>query len=71
MFNISFNQLILCVWQETDYVMSYFDNEEEFGGESDDNLDEAIYWIWWLHSTLLWAVTVSGPVVGWIIMFGS
>lgn len=30
--------------QETDYVMSYFDNGEEFGGDSDDNMDEAIYW---------------------------
>lgn len=29
--------------QETDYVMSYFDNGEEFGGDSDDNMDEAIY----------------------------
>ncbi|XP_035513511.1 RNA polymerase III subunit GL b [Morone saxatilis] len=28
---------------ETDYVMSYFDNGEEFGGDSDDNMDEAIY----------------------------
>uniref|UniRef100_A0A8C2CYI4 Polymerase (RNA) III (DNA directed) polypeptide G like b n=2 Tax=Cyprinus carpio TaxID=7962 RepID=A0A8C2CYI4_CYPCA len=27
---------------ETDYIMSYFDNGEEFGGDSDDN-DEAIY----------------------------
>lgn len=24
--------------------MSYFDNGEEFGGDSDDNMDEAIYW---------------------------
>lgn len=30
--------------QETDYVMSYFDNGEDFGGDSDDNMDEAIYW---------------------------
>lgn len=29
--------------QETDYIMSYFDNGEEFGGDSDDNMDEAIY----------------------------
>lgn len=29
--------------EETDYVMSYFDNGEEFGGDSDDNMDEAIY----------------------------
>lgn len=29
--------------QETDYVMSYFDNGEDFGGDSDDNMDEAIY----------------------------
>uniref|UniRef100_A0A8C9RMT3 DNA-directed RNA polymerase III subunit n=1 Tax=Scleropages formosus TaxID=113540 RepID=A0A8C9RMT3_SCLFO len=28
---------------ETDYIMSYFDNGEEFGGDSDDNMDEAIY----------------------------
>lgn len=28
---------------ETDYVMSYFENGEEFGGDSDDNMDEAIY----------------------------
>uniref|UniRef100_A0A8C1JND9 Polymerase (RNA) III (DNA directed) polypeptide G like b n=1 Tax=Cyprinus carpio TaxID=7962 RepID=A0A8C1JND9_CYPCA len=28
---------------ETDYIMSYFDNGEEFGGDSDDNIDEAIY----------------------------
>lgn len=32
------------VWQETDYIVSYFDNGEEFGGDSDDNIDEAIYW---------------------------
>lgn len=30
--------------QETDYLMSYFDNGEDFGGDSDDNMDEAIYW---------------------------
>lgn len=24
--------------------MSYFDNGEEFGGDSDENIDEAIYW---------------------------
>jgi DNA-directed RNA polymerase III subunit RPC7 len=24
--------------------MSYFDNGEDFGGDSDDNMDEAIYW---------------------------
>ncbi|XP_034409914.1 polymerase (RNA) III (DNA directed) polypeptide G like b [Cyclopterus lumpus] len=29
--------------EETDYIMSYFDNGEEFGGDSDENLDEAIY----------------------------
>ncbi|XP_054477488.1 RNA polymerase III subunit GL b isoform X2 [Anoplopoma fimbria] len=29
--------------EETDYIMSYFDNGEEFGGESDENMDEAIY----------------------------
>ncbi|XP_069041134.1 DNA-directed RNA polymerase III subunit RPC7-like [Lepisosteus oculatus] len=29
--------------EETDYVMSYFDNGEEFGADSDDNMDEAIY----------------------------
>ncbi|XP_068612753.1 DNA-directed RNA polymerase III subunit RPC7-like isoform X2 [Brachionichthys hirsutus] len=27
----------------TDYIMSYFDNGEDFGGESDDNVDEAVY----------------------------
>ncbi|XP_077454024.1 DNA-directed RNA polymerase III subunit RPC7-like isoform X4 [Stigmatopora argus] len=31
------------VEEETDYIMSYFDNGEEFGAESDDNLDEAVY----------------------------
>lgn len=34
----------LPVLQETDYIMSYFDNGEDFGGDSDDNMDEAIYW---------------------------
>ncbi|CAK6982148.1 RNA polymerase III subunit GL b [Scomber scombrus] len=29
--------------EETDYIMSYFDNGEEFGGDSDENMDEAIY----------------------------
>uniref|UniRef100_A0A670JRK8 DNA-directed RNA polymerase III subunit n=1 Tax=Podarcis muralis TaxID=64176 RepID=A0A670JRK8_PODMU len=29
--------------EETDYIMSYFDNGEDFGGDSDDNIDEAIY----------------------------
>ncbi|CDQ67533.1 unnamed protein product [Oncorhynchus mykiss] len=29
--------------EETDYIMSYFDNGEEFGGDSDDNMDEAVY----------------------------
>ncbi|XP_056902514.1 RNA polymerase III subunit GL b isoform X2 [Takifugu flavidus] len=29
--------------EETDYIMSYFDNGEEFGGDSDDNMEEAIY----------------------------
>ncbi|KAJ6652105.1 hypothetical protein lerEdw1_013362 [Lerista edwardsae] len=29
--------------EETDYIMSYFDNGEDFGGDSDDNMDEAIY----------------------------
>ncbi|XP_041933302.1 DNA-directed RNA polymerase III subunit RPC7-like [Alosa pseudoharengus] len=28
---------------ETDYIMSYFDNGEDFGADSDDNMDEAIY----------------------------
>lgn len=31
------------LFQETDYIMSYFDNGEDFGGDSDDNMDEAIY----------------------------
>ncbi|XP_061645448.1 RNA polymerase III subunit GL b isoform X1 [Phyllopteryx taeniolatus] len=29
--------------EETDYIMSYFDNGEDFGAESDDNMDEAVY----------------------------
>ncbi|KAM9243621.1 DNA-directed RNA polymerase III subunit RPC7-like isoform 2-T2 [Dugong dugon] len=29
--------------EETDYIMSYFDPGEDFGGDSDDNMDEAIY----------------------------
>ncbi|XP_029479430.1 DNA-directed RNA polymerase III subunit RPC7-like [Oncorhynchus nerka] len=29
--------------EETDYIMSYFDNGEEFGGDSDENRDEAVY----------------------------
>lgn len=29
--------------EETDYIMSYFENGEEFGGDSDDNMDEAVY----------------------------
>ncbi|XP_030605771.1 DNA-directed RNA polymerase III subunit RPC7-like [Archocentrus centrarchus] len=29
--------------EETDYIASYFDNGEDFGGDSDDNMDEAIY----------------------------
>ncbi|XP_075463724.1 DNA-directed RNA polymerase III subunit RPC7-like isoform X2 [Ascaphus truei] len=29
--------------EETDYIMSYFDNGEEFGGDSDDHMDEATY----------------------------
>jgi hypothetical protein len=33
----------LFLFQETDYIMSYFDNGEDFGGDSDDNMDEAIY----------------------------
>ncbi|XP_069508679.1 DNA-directed RNA polymerase III subunit RPC7-like isoform X1 [Ambystoma mexicanum] len=35
--------LQLSSWDETDYIMSYFDNGEEFGGDSDDNMDEAVY----------------------------
>ncbi|NXT05632.1 RPC7L polymerase, partial [Prunella fulvescens] len=33
----------LCPPQETDYVLSYFDNGESFGPDSDDNGDEAVY----------------------------
>uniref|UniRef100_A0A3P8YAZ4 DNA-directed RNA polymerase III subunit n=1 Tax=Esox lucius TaxID=8010 RepID=A0A3P8YAZ4_ESOLU len=29
--------------EDTDYIMSYFDNGEEFGGDSDENMDEATY----------------------------
>uniref|UniRef100_A0A8D2J3Y6 DNA-directed RNA polymerase III subunit n=1 Tax=Varanus komodoensis TaxID=61221 RepID=A0A8D2J3Y6_VARKO len=29
--------------EETDYIMSYFDNGEDFGDDSEDNMDEAIY----------------------------
>uniref|UniRef100_A0A672LER6 DNA-directed RNA polymerase III subunit RPC7-like n=1 Tax=Sinocyclocheilus grahami TaxID=75366 RepID=A0A672LER6_SINGR len=28
---------------ETDYIMSYFDNGEDFGADSEDNMDEAVY----------------------------
>ncbi|KAM6395327.1 LOW QUALITY PROTEIN: DNA-directed RNA polymerase III subunit RPC7-like [Rhynochetos jubatus] len=28
--------------EETDYIMSYFDNGEDFGADSDDNMDEAV-----------------------------
>ncbi|XP_048057066.1 RNA polymerase III subunit GL a [Megalobrama amblycephala] len=31
------------VEDETDYIMSYFDNGEDFGADSDDNMDEAVY----------------------------
>ncbi|XP_061116763.1 DNA-directed RNA polymerase III subunit RPC7 isoform X2 [Conger conger] len=31
------------VEEENDYISSYFDNGEEFGGGSDDNMDEATY----------------------------
>ncbi|GLD71667.1 DNA-directed RNA polymerase III subunit RPC7-like protein [Lates japonicus] len=34
---------VLLKLEETDYIMSYFDNGEDFGGDSDDNMDEAIY----------------------------
>lgn len=35
---------VSCVFkQETDYIMSYFDNGEDFGADSDDNMDEAVY----------------------------
>lgn len=31
--------------QENDYIDSYFDNGEDFGAGSDDNMDgEATYW---------------------------
>ncbi|XP_041843718.1 RNA polymerase III subunit GL b isoform X2 [Melanotaenia boesemani] len=29
--------------EETDYIMSYVSDGEDFGGDSDDNMDEAIY----------------------------
>lgn len=29
--------------EETDYIMSYFDNGEDFDIDSDDNMDEAVY----------------------------
>ncbi|XP_037130920.1 RNA polymerase III subunit GL b isoform X3 [Syngnathus acus] len=29
--------------EDTDYIMSYFDNGEDFGTESDDDMDEAVY----------------------------
>uniref|UniRef100_A0A8C4NHH7 DNA-directed RNA polymerase III subunit n=1 Tax=Eptatretus burgeri TaxID=7764 RepID=A0A8C4NHH7_EPTBU len=29
--------------EETDYIMSYFDNGEDYAAESDDNIDEAVY----------------------------
>ncbi|GAA6065506.1 RNA polymerase III subunit GL a [Tachysurus ichikawai] len=29
--------------EETDYIMSYFDNGEDFGSDNDDNMDEATY----------------------------
>uniref|UniRef100_UPI003AAECE5E DNA-directed RNA polymerase III subunit RPC7-like n=1 Tax=Centroberyx gerrardi TaxID=166262 RepID=UPI003AAECE5E len=29
--------------EDTDYIMSYFDNGEDFGADSDDNMDEATY----------------------------
>ncbi|KAM3849888.1 DNA-directed RNA polymerase III subunit RPC7-like [Diretmus argenteus] len=31
------------VEEDTDYIMSYFDNGEDFGADSDDNMDEATY----------------------------
>ncbi|NP_001231731.1 RNA polymerase III subunit GL a isoform 2 [Danio rerio] len=34
---------ILQKLEETDYIASYFDNGEDFGGDSDDNMDEAVY----------------------------
>lgn len=33
----------MCIQKETDYIMSYFDNGEDFGADSDDNMDEAVY----------------------------
>lgn len=33
-----------CAFQETDYIMSYFDNGEGFEGDSDHSMDEATYW---------------------------
>lgn len=41
---VAFFPTLIVFQQETDYIMSYFDNGEEFGGDSDDNMDEAIYW---------------------------
>lgn len=29
--------------QENDYINSYFDNGDDFGADSDDNMDEATY----------------------------
>uniref|UniRef100_A0A671NVD6 DNA-directed RNA polymerase III subunit RPC7-like n=1 Tax=Sinocyclocheilus anshuiensis TaxID=1608454 RepID=A0A671NVD6_9TELE len=29
--------------EDTDYIMSYFDNGEDFGADSEDNMDEAVY----------------------------
>lgn len=40
---VAFFPTLIVFPQETDYIMSYFDNGEEFGGDSDDNMDEAIY----------------------------
>lgn len=39
----AFADLSVFTFQETDYIMSYFDNGEDFGVDSDDNMDEAIY----------------------------
>lgn len=44
LWNKVFNEGWYVIVQETDYIMSYFDNGEEFGGDSDDNMEEAIYW---------------------------
>lgn len=41
--DLTFLPPFLFLFQETDYIMSYFDNGEDFGGDSDDNMDEAIY----------------------------